>query len=61
MQFCRTAQNALHITPWQTCSTEHRFDFYVKNSATLQSMREDYSYTTINTVYDQVQIKHTVE
>ena len=30
-----TAQNALHFTPWQTCSFRHQLGFSVKHSATL--------------------------
>ena len=31
--------------PWSTCSFRHQLDFYGKHSATLQSLRKDYSFT----------------
>ena len=40
----RTAQSALHFTPWQTCSFQGHLNFSGKHSATLQ-LREDYSFT----------------
>ena len=32
----RTAQSALHFTPWQTCSFQGHLNFFGKISATLQ-------------------------
>ena len=39
-----TAQSALHFTPWSTCSFQRHLDFSGKHSATLQLLREDYSF-----------------
>ena len=39
-----TAQWASHFTPWQICSFQRHFDLSVKHSATLQLLREDYSF-----------------
>ena len=39
-----TVQNALHYTPWETCSFLCHFILYGKHSATLQSLRKDYSF-----------------
>ena len=41
----RTAQSALHFTPWQTCSFQGHLNFFGKYSATLQLLREGYSFT----------------
>ena len=41
----RTAQSALHFTHWQTCSFQGHFNFFGKYSATLQLLREGYSFT----------------
>ena len=41
----RTAQSALHFTPWQTCSFQSHINFFGKYSATLQLLREGYSFT----------------
>ena len=41
----RTAQIALHFTPLQTCSFQGHFNFSGKHLATLQLLREDYSFT----------------
>ena len=41
----RTAQSALHFTPWQTCSFQGHLKFFGKYSATLQLLREGYSFT----------------
>ena len=41
----RTAQSALHFTPWQTCSFQGHLNFSGKHSAMLQLLREDYSFT----------------
>ena len=38
---CRTAQSALHLTPWDTCSFRHTFGFSWKHSAMLQLLCED--------------------
>ena len=35
---------ALHFTPWQTCSCQRHFDFSGKHSATLQLVRDDYAF-----------------
>ena len=40
----RTAQSALHFTPWQTCSFQGHLNFCGKHSAVLQ-LHEDYSFT----------------
>ena len=40
----RTAQSALHFTPWQTCSFQGHLNFFGKYSATLQLLREGYSF-----------------
>ena len=41
----RTAQSALHFTPWQTCSFQGHLNFFGKYSAMLQLLREGYSFT----------------
>ena len=40
-----TVQSALHFTPWRTCSFQCYLDFSGKNSATLQLLSKDYSFT----------------
>ena len=50
--------NMSHFIPWQICSIEHNLNFSVKHPVTLQSMRAEYSYTNITTVYSQV-LTHT--
>ena len=40
-----TAQNALHFTPWQTCSFRHQLGFSGTHSAMLQLLCKYYSLT----------------
>ena len=40
-----TAQSALHVTPWQTCSFRHQLDFSGKHSSHAAITSEDYSLT----------------
>ena len=48
------AQSALDFTPWQNCSFERQVDFSRKHPATLQLMRDYYSYINIQAVYSQL-------
>ena len=42
----RTAQSALHFTPWQTCSFQGHLNFFFwKYSGTLQLLHKGYSFT----------------
>ena len=41
---CRTAQSALHFTPWRhTCSCRHKFGFFGKHSVMLPLLYEDFT------------------
>ena len=52
----RTAQSALHFTPWQTCSFQGHFNFSGKHSAMLQLLREDISTTVCIAMYSFIQL-----
>ena len=39
-----TAQSALHFIPWQTCSFQRHLNFSGKHSATLQLLRDNFSF-----------------
>ena len=43
-----TAQSVLHFTPWQTCSIKLHLGFSGTHLATIQLLREGYSYTNIH-------------
>ena len=40
-----TVRSTFHSIKWQTCSFQRHLDFSRKHTATLQLLREDYSFT----------------
>ena len=58
----RIAQSALYSIPWHTCSIKHGLGFSVKHPATLQLMREDYSYRNIQpSEVEQCRVKNVLK
>ena len=52
----RTAQNALHFTPWQTCSFQGHLNFFGKYSATLKLLFVHISTTVCIARYSFIQL-----
>ena len=48
-----TAQTAVHVTPWQTCSFRHQLDVSGRHYSHAEITRKDFTHIS-TTVYTQI-------